>query len=165
MDIFNWLLKSNFFNFLILVFLMCWLFSKLNVTEKLNEAKNKIEKMLSDSDNERLQSVYTLAEAEDAVKSLPEELAKIQESAKETIISFEQTAQKEIQETKQTIENNAEKIIDNEKQKIAINLQKETAQRAVDNARTKLKQKLSENDELQRKLIAEAINKIEEINI
>jgi len=165
MQTLDWLLHGNVVSFLALVALIVFAIVKMKLGDKLDKAKENVVNVLEQSDKEKIDSEKTLTTAKKDAENLPDELNKIKEEAKQTISSFKATTEKEIEETIKRLEDNADKVIDNETQKISLSLQKELAKKAILSANENTLKLLNEKEELHRKYIAEAIDKIEEINI
>ena len=159
------LLHGNVFNFLIVFGLIIFLFVKLDVKNTLESAKNKILDIINKSEEDKSLSEETLFEAKQDVENLPLEKEKIQQETQNTIEAYKNKTQAEIEKTAEKLEVNAQKIIDNETMRINAVLQKELVLDALDSAHIKTLENLKNNQQLHRQFIADAIDKIEEIEI
>jgi len=159
------LLEGNFFNFLIILGLLVLALIKLKPSDALENAANTVAELLKKSDEEKAGAQKTLEEVKTEAQKLPEELAQIKKDAQNTIDSFKKATEVEIEQTTQRLENNAQRAIETEVQKITSVLQRETSLQAVKVAQERTVNRLAENNDLHRKFIEEAINKIEELEI
>ncbi len=159
------LLESNLFNSLILFALIVFLAWKLDAAGMLIAAKETVENILNQSDIKKSDSEKTLSDMKKEVENLPQELAKIANDAKNTVEGYKIKTSEEIKETVTRLEANAEKIIQNEVQKLSSALRKELSRDSLNRAQEKIAGNLSDNSDLHRKFIADAIDKIEGINI
>lgn len=98
MQIIDWLAKGNFFNFAILLFLICWLAVKFNVGSLIEKSVQAIAKKINDSDNEKNKSLELLNSAMAEEQNLPLQLEKIKEEAQSTIETFKKSSIKELDE-------------------------------------------------------------------
>lgn len=159
------LLHGNVFNFLIVFGLIIFLLIKMDVSNALENAKNKILELINKSEEDKSMSEKAFDDAKKDVENLPFEKEKIQQETQNTIESYKNKTQAEIDKTAEKLENNAQKIIDNETLRINASLQKELVVEALDVAHNKTLENLKNNHQLHRQFIAEAIDKIEEIEI
>lgn len=161
----NGLLHGNFFNFLIVLFLIIFAFSKLDILNLLDSAKDKILDALKNSDKEKALSEDVLDSAKNDIKNLPQELEQIKVDAVATIEAFKSAANLEIEKMQERLEKNARSIITNELQRVDSELQKELALNAVKDAYAKTVGSLAQDIQLHRKFISDAIDKLEGIEI
>ncbi len=159
------LLNGNFFNFLTVFSLIVLLLLKLDVATKLENAKNEIIKLINKSEDDKVLSEKSFESAQIEVENLPQEIEKIKVDAQNTIEAYKRTVEADIEKTEQKLQANAQKIIDNETLRINNSLQKELSFAAINMAHQKTLENLQNNNELHRKFIADAINKLEEIEI
>lgn len=159
------LIKGNFFNFLVLTSILGLLIVKVDVPAALNNAHRKIKELIEKSEQDKILSEEELKKAKDEVANLPIEIEKIKKDAQNTISSYKKSVDCDIEKTSQKLEDNAKKIINNEVLKINNALQKELAHEAVLLAHQKTLENLKNNTQLHREFIADAIDKIEEVEI
>jgi len=159
------LIKGNFFNFLVLTSILGLLIAKVDVPAALNNAHRKIKELIEKSEQDKVLSEEELKKAKDEVANLPIEIEKIKKDAQNTIASYKKSVDCDIEKTSQKLEDNAKKIINNEVLKINNALQKELAHEAVLLAHQKTLENLKNNTQLHREFIADAIDKIEEVEI
>lgn len=159
------LLNGNVFNFLTVFSLIVLLILKLDVATKLENAKDEIVKLINKSEEDKVLSERSFESAQIEVENLPQEIEKIKVDAQNTIEAYKRTVEVDIAKTEQKLQTNAQKIIDNETLRINNELQKELSLAAINVAHEKTLENLQNNKELHRKFIADAINKLEEIEV
>ncbi len=159
------LINGNFFNFLVLISVLGLLIVKLDVASALNNACAKIVELINKAENDKSLSEEELNNAKIEVENLPLELGKINEDAQNTVESYKKSVDNEVEKTAKKLSENAKKIIDNEVLRINNALQKELAQEAVVLAHQKTLDSLRNDAQIHRKFIADAIDKLEEVEI
>lgn len=165
MNVWNVILESNTFNFIVLAIIIIYLMKKLRAGAALENLKNAIIKRIDDSKAEKEKALSELKTAEKAVENLDNEI-------KERYNLAEQNANGVIQQTVMNAENqvshilqNAENAIENEEKQISAQLLKSTAEKALLTAKDIIAARLKENPELHEKYINEAIEDIDRVKL
>lgn len=165
MNVWNLILESNTFNFIVLVILITYLMKKLNAGAALENLKNSIVKRIEDSKNQKEQALSELKNAEKAVENLDSEI-------KEHYTLAEKNADGVIKQTAENAESqvehilkNVENAIENEEKQISAQILKSTAQKALLSAKEIIAEKLKQHPELHEKYINEAIEDIDKVKI
>lgn len=159
------LLKGNVFNFISVLCLIVLLLLKLDVAAKLESAKNKIIELINKSEEDKLLSEKTLEDSKNEVINLPQELEEIHVDAQDTVNAYKKSVDTDLQKTVLKLQNNAQKVIDNEVLRINAALQNELAIEAIELAHKKTLENLKNDAAQHRKFIAEAIDKLEDVEI
>ena len=165
MNVWNVILESNTFNFIVLAIIIIYLMKKLRAGAALENLKNAIIKRIDDSKAEKEKALSELKNAEKAVENLDNEI-------KERYNLAEQNADGVIQQTVMNAENqvshilqNAENAIENEEKQISAQILKSTAEKALSTAKDIIAARLKENPELHEKYINEAIEDIDRVKL
>ena len=165
MNVWNVILESNTFNFIVLAIIIIYLMKKLRAGAALENLKNAIIKRIDDSKAEKEKALSELKTAEKAVENLDNEI-------KERYNLAEQNANGVIQQTVMNAENqvshilqNAENAIENEEKQISAQILKSTAEKALLTAKDIIAARLKENPELHEKYINEAIEDIDRVKL
>lgn len=165
MNVWNVILESNTFNFLVLAIIIIYLMKKLKAGAALENLKNAIIKRIDDSKTEKEKALSELKNAEKAVENLDNEI-------KERYNLAEQNADGVIKQTVMNAENqvshilqNAENAIENEEKQISAQILKSTAEKALSTAKDIIAARLKENPELHEKYINEAIEDIDRVKL
>lgn len=164
-EIWHLIIHSNIVNFLIVLALICWLFSKINLGQKIDGIRSEIKNFVDSSSDEKLNAEKDLEKIKEEITHLPEEIEEIQKSAKNSVESMGKKIESEIKSQMVDIENNAKRIMALETKKFkskltgvlteaSINLAQENAVKQLDNDRT-----------LHDKYIYEAIEEIDKVNL
>jgi F0F1-type ATP synthase membrane subunit b/b' len=164
-DILNLLLYSNTLNFLIVVFLLAFLASKLNVKEKINTLRGEIKDYVEESINEKQKAQQDLEDINNKIKELPERIEKIQKSAENSIESIEAQIKEDIVEQKKDIDNNAVRLFNLETKKFKSKLISILSDKSIEIAKENALLQLAENHDLHNKYIDNAINELDRINL
>ena len=165
MNVWNVILESNTFNFIVLAIIIIYLMKKLRAGAALENLKNAIIKRIDDSKAEKEKALSELKNAEKAVENLDNEI-------KERYNLAEQNADGVIKQTVMNAENqvshilqNAENAIENEEKQISAQILKSTAEKALSTAKDIIAARLKENPELHEKYINEAIEDIDRVKL
>lgn len=157
------IVRSNTFNFLILLAILAILWQKLEIDTKLEKMKVDIANFIENSKKERETADKHLASAKTSVENLDTEiqitLEKAKLSAQNVFDEIQDMAQKSIAK----IEANVDKIIDNEKRKITTKLSDETISASIERASNKLKEMFTQNPQLHEQYINKSIETLERI--
>ncbi len=162
--IWNTIVKSNTFNFIIFTLILIWIFKKIDFKKIIATLQEKIIKLINEAKNNKEEADNLLFSAEKTVKNLGEELKVIVEDATK---SAEVISNKILTEAKNQIENieaNAKKIIAAEEKLLISKLTKNTSQNSVEVAKTNVKNILSQTPTLHEKYINESIDELDRIN-
>lgn len=165
MNVWNVILESNTFNFIVLAIIIIYLMKKLRAGAALENLKNAIIKRIDDSKAEKEKALSELKTAEKAVENLDNEI-------KERYNLAEQNANGVIQQTVMNAENqvshilqNAENAIENEEKQISAQILKSTAEKALSTAKDIIAARLKDHPELHEKYINEAIEDIDRVKL
>ena len=165
MNVWNVILESNTFNFIVLAIIIIYLMKKLRAGAALENLKNAIIKRIDDSKAEKEKALSELKTAEKAVENLDNEI-------KERYNLAEQNADGVIQQTVMNAENqvshilqNAENAIENEEKQISAQILKSTAEKALSTAKDIIAARLKDHPELHEKYINEAIEDIDRVKL
>lgn len=162
--IWNVIVESNTFNFIIFALIFIWIFKKIDIKSAINSLQQKIIKLLDDVKKEHEDAHNGLRNAEKAVENLGEELKNIVDEATN---SAKVIGEKILTEAKKQIENielNAERIIDAEEKLLISRLTKSTSLASVETAKEHIKDVLEQAPTLHEKYINESIDELDRLN-
>lgn len=165
LDIWNFIVHSNAFNFVVMVLLLSWIIKKINLKESLNVMKNNIINKIENSKSEKESASKILDDAKDQVKNLDTE---IKNRLKQAESHGQDLAEKIFKDTElkiKQIENNIEKVIDTEEKTLSANLTKKTVKASVELAVKQVQNILANNPQLHEKFINESIDEIDRIKL
>ena len=157
------ILHSNLINFGIMVAILAWIISKLEVAKKIEEIRFSIEKTVIDSDETKRQAEEFLVDTQKSVENLGEELAQIKDNAEKTANNISEKIMKDAKNQIEKFDENAQRNISTEISKVQDELKKEIAEISLTKAKDKLQENLSLNIDLHRQLINESIDKLDKV--
>lgn len=162
--IWNVIVESNTFNFILFVLIFAWIFKKINIKGIINSLQEKIVKIIEEVKKDKADAQNEFFQAEKAIEHLEEELQVIvgdaQKSAKVISNKILTEAKKQIED----IESNAKKIIDAEEKLLIAKLTKNTSHASVETAESHIKCVLEQTPTLHEKYIDESIDELDRLN-
>ena len=159
------IVKSNTFNFAILLLIFAIIASKLNLGEKLEKLKQEIEKSIETAQLKKEEAAKILSQARFEVENLDEEVSKRITKANENAQTISAEILKEAGEKAKKFENGISRRIEAEEKTVSATLSKQTATAAIELAKLHIKKTLENNRELHKKFINESIEELDRINI
>lgn len=159
------IVRSNTFNFIVLLVILAIIYQKLNISSAIEKMKSDIATFLENSKKEREASEKHLTDTKKSVEHLDEEIKETLEKSKVLAQNVFDEIQSMAQKSVEKIEANVDKIIDNETRKINTKLSQTTAGSAVDLATARLKEMFEKNPELHEKHINDAIETLDRIKL
>lgn len=162
--IWNAIVESNTFNFILFVLIFAWIFKKIDIKSIIHSLQQKIIKMLDEVKKEHEDAQNELFNAEKAVENLGEELKSIVDDATKSAKVIGEKILTEAKKQIESIESNAEKVIDAEERLLISNLTKSASQASVEVAESHIKNVLEQAPTLHEKYINESIDELERLN-
>ena len=162
-SLWNLIVASNTFNFIVLVVIIAVVMSKLRVPELLTGLKDSIIAKIEASKKAKSDAEVSLSEALDKVKNLSNEvdeklsLAKMQ--ADNVAESIQEAAKRRIRQ----ISDNGEKVIDAENKTLYTKLSDDTVKASINMATDYITRRLKENPDLHKRYIDEGIKELEKV--
>lgn len=162
--IWNTIVQSNTFNFIIFVLILAWVFKKINVGTIIASLQEKIIKILDEVKKEKEEAHKNLKDAQRAVENLPEELKTIVTEAEKSAEVISEKIFTEAKKQLESIEQNAQKVILAEEKLLISNLAKNTSSASVEAAKTHIEQTLEQTPTLHEKYINESIDELDRLS-
>lgn len=164
-DIWYLIVQTNTFNFIIVFILLCVIFSKLNMREKIDKLRNDIKNYVDSSSEEKINAEKALNEIKNEISKLPDEINKIKKSAQNSVSSLERKIESEIKEQMSDIDNNAKRILNLETKKFKSKLTGILSEASVNLAKDNALSQLNNNRKLHDQYIYDAIKEIDGLNL
>ena len=164
-DIWQLIIHSNIVNFIIVLMMIKWLFSKVNLSEKLEKLKEEIKSYVDKSTEEKEDAEKSLEAIKQKIEHLPAEIEDIKVTAQNNIDGIAKRIEFEIEDKKRDIENNANRILNLEIKTFKEKLTSRISQVSVDLSRKNAIEQLSNNRELHNKYIYDAIDEIDRLSL
>lgn len=162
--IWNLLVESNTFNFIIFVSLLALLFHKINLKGIISSIQEKVVKVIEEAKATQKEAENKLLLAEKSIENLDDELKVIVSEAQKSAETIGKKILSEAEKQLENIENNAKKVIEAEEKLIVSTLRKNTSLASVEKAKAHIKNVLSEAPSLQEKYINESIDELDRLN-
>ena len=165
LTIWNKILLSNLFNFVLMLVLIGWLIDKFDIGGALEKGRKSIEDKINNSKKEHenaLQNLY--ATQEKGVEIDKEILDIIDKSAKNAVIVGEKLVE-DAQKQSETFAKTTQKAIETNIEKLRLNLTNETAKTAINKAKNHIEKLLTEDRNLHLKYINESIESLKGIEL
>lgn len=159
------IVKSNTFNFAILLLMLAIVLNKLDIKNKLEALKKEITNKIEQAQQQKEDAAKILSNARSDVEHLEEEVAQRLEQAKNNAQTITAEILKNAGEKAKKIEDGISRRIDAEEKAVSALLSKQTAIAAVELAKDFIIKNLDNNTELHKKFINESIEELDRINI
>lgn len=161
--IWNVIVYSNTFNFIVFVAIIAWVLVKIDIKSAITALQQKIIKIINDVKKEHENALYALKNAEKAVEKLPEELEGIMQDAAKSAETISKKVLSEAEKQVKSIEANAKKVIDAEEKLLISKLTKSTSSLSVETAKNHIQNVLVETPTLHEKYINESIEELDRL--
>lgn len=163
-DFWKIIAESNVLNFLVLVVIFWFVFSKIQIGNIFLSLKKNIENEVNNSIEKKKISEDKLHEAQSLMANTDIDVQNIISNSENSAKIMAENIIKQADTQIEIIENNAKKVIENDIQKTKRVLTKETAKASISVLTNKIKKSLDENSDIHQKYIDEAIDKLDSLN-
>lgn len=165
MEFIDILIKSNTLNFLIVLGIIIFGLSKLNVSKKLENLSMEISDYVKSSENEKIEAQKKLDIVNKKVQKLPETIEKIKKITENSVKNYENKILSDIEEEKNDISKSAKRLLNLETKKFKDKLTNLLSEKSVEIARENAKKQLNENMELHNQYINRAIEELDGVSL
>ena len=162
--IWNILIESNTFNFIIFVAAFVLLFKKINLKGIISSLQEKILKVINEANDNKKEAEEGLFLAEKAVENLGAELKTIVLEAEKSAEVISKKILTEAENQIKSIEENAKKVIEAEEKLLVAQLTKNVSLTSVNAAKSNIQKTLQETPSLHEKYINESIDELDRLN-
>lgn len=161
--IWNKILTSNMFNFVLMLVFLGWIIKKFKIAELLEAGRKSIEDKIITAKQEKETAIKTLYETqEQGINIQKEALEIIDKAAKNAVIVGEKLVEDAKQQS-ETFAKSTQKAIDTNIEKLRSNITNETAQAAINKAKNHIENLLKEDRSLHIKYINESIDELKKV--
>lgn len=163
--IWNVLVETNTFNFIIFVALMALIFKKIDVKTIITSVQEKTIKIIEEAKTSQNEATEALLNAEKSLENIDKDLKVIIAEAEK---SAEVIGKKILSEAEKQIENintNAMKVIEAEEKLLISKLTKSTSTASVQIAKSHVEKVLQETPTLHDKYIDESIDELDRLSL
>lgn len=152
-------------NFILFAGVITFVIVKLNVFEKMENAKTSIAEKIENSETAKSTSEENLHTIEDSIKHLDENINSILTESEERAKLVGTKILEDAQKSVLTIKDNAEKAIENSRVILKNDLIRRASLASIEVAKARIIEELSKNSELHAKIIEESLNAIEGVEL
>ncbi len=164
-QIFNLILKTNTFNFLLFMAILIFIAKKADVSKMLANMKNKVIEAIENSQKAKQDALKSLDNANIEYSKIPSELQTITANAENKLKSLTKGVIEDTEVKINAINTNARNIVEAESKQLKTNLTSILGQKAVETAKEYVIAELNYNPKLHDKFIEEAINELDEVTL
>lgn len=165
LEIWDLIVKSNTFNFVLLVVIFYFIFKKINISKILTQLQQDIINSIENVKKNKIEADKKLAKAKDSVKTLDNDIEIHLKQADETAKLITQTIFQNSDKQIELIKNNVEKAISSEEKSLSVMLKDKAASAAVAIAQTHIINMLKNRPDLHDKYIEESIQELDRIQL
>lgn len=162
--IWNIIVRSNTFNFVIFILLIALVLKKINIGLILETMRAEIIKVLEAARKNQREAKVEFEQAQKAVENLGEELKTIVQEATKSADVISEKILAEAKKQIESIESNAAKVIDAEEKLLISNLTKNTSKASVEIAKSHIEKVLQQTPTLHEKYIDESIDELDRLS-
>ena len=165
LEIWNKILTSNLFNFVLMLVFLGWIIDKTNLGQKLEDGRKSIEDKITNAKMNKENAAKVLFETQEKGAEIDKEVFEtIEKAERNAVIVGEKIiadAEKQSAEYGRTLQ----ATIDSNIEKLRLNLTTKTAQQAIEMAKKHVEKQLEDDRELHIKYINESIDALRGINL
>jgi len=159
-DIINYIASTNLFNFAIFLGIIIYIYKKLDVSGKLEAAKNSVAANIKNSETAKTDSEKVLKEIEQSVANVGAEIDEIIKKSEENADMVGNKILNDAQKSLEIIKENTGKIAEARSSLIKNDLLKRAATASVEVAKNHIINELRNNPDLHNRLIDESVEAI-----
>ena len=163
MEIWTLIVKSNAFNFLILLGLIIFAIKFFKVGSLIEKACTKVKETVENSDLEKENSKVELQKANETIKNITNEVKEIFDNAQKSAELMGEKILKDADLQAKNIEQNAKKVMEFESKKVALNLTQKTALASLEVAKNHIKNTLKEKPQYHNDFIQKSIDELDRL--
>jgi len=163
--IWNVLVETNTFNFIIFIALLALIFKKINIHSMITSIQEKLIKIIEEAKNSQKEATEALLNAEKSLENLDDDLKVIVSEAEKSAEVIGKKILSEAEKQIQSIESNALKVIDAEEKLLISKLTKNTSKASVQIAQSHVEKVLQETPTLHDKYIDESIDELDRLSL
>lgn len=164
-EIWDIIVKSNTFNFVLLVAIFCFLFKKINISAIIEKLQQDIVNTIENVKKNKDIAGIKLSQAKDSVQNLDKDIQAQMDQASVTAQSIADTILKNTDKRIEMINGNVDKTIANEEKSLSAKLTEKAAAAAVAIAKTHIENTLKNRPDLHDRYINESIQELDRIQL
>lgn len=161
----QYLAKSNTINFIIMVALLCWIASKINLSAGFDKSIENVKSAIKKSDEAVENSNKNLTCIKKEMKKLPAEIEKIEAETQEKAQNLKKQIEISTNKSVENIAKSASKVLDIEEKKVRAEIFNETIENSVAVAEANIIDMLKSNPDLHNQFIEDSLNELDKVSI
>ena len=163
-EIWNLILKSNLFNFVLMLFLLAWIFKKCNLAENLEKGRKSIENKILSSKEAKEKALTDLYEVQSKTKEVDDEIFSILDRADKNAKLVGEKLVKNAEESIQNLNSSLQKIIDTNAKTLNLKLTNKTVNTVIAITKQHIQKELESDKSLHMKFINDSIDALKGVN-
>ena len=164
MEIWNLIVKTNTFNFIIFVAIFAVIIKYAKVGQLIEGLRKKVVQTIDSSDEAKEQSLKELEDSKRKANMVGSEIKVILDEADLTAMRLDRKIMADASVQAEAIQNNAAKLVDSEGKHVISELSQNTALASVELAKRHIQRTLKEKPHYHAKFIEDSINEIDRFN-
>ncbi|MBQ3311334.1 hypothetical protein IJG72_04580 [bacterium] len=164
MNIWNLIVESNTFNFIIFLLIFAIIIKYAKVSDLISALRDNVVKLINDSEDAKKQSVKELDIAKNKANMVGAEIKVISDEADLTALRLDRKIMSDAVQQAESIKNNADKIVEFEGKNLLLELSCNTAIASVELAKRHIIRTLQKKPEYHEKFIDDSINELDRFN-
>lgn len=165
LHLWNKILLSNLFNFVVMLLLLSWLIKKFNIADKLEQGRKNIEDRILLSKMTKEKAVEELFETQSKTESVDNEVFNILDKADKNAVIVGERLVNDAKKQADEFDKNTKKAVDAGIKSLKLNLTSKTADAAIKIAKKYIEDELKDNKDLHLKYINESIEALNGVEL
>ena len=165
LNIWNKILTSNLFNFVLMLVLLGWIIDKLDLAQKLEDGRKSIEDKILNPKLNKENAAKVLFETQEKGAEVDKEVFETIEKAEKNAVLVGEKIVEDAKKQSAEYSKNLKAAIDSNIEKLKLNLTAKTAQQAIEMAKNHIEKQLDGNKELHIRYINESIDALKGIDL
>ena len=165
LNIWNKILTSNLFNFVLMLVLLGWIIDKLDLAQKLKYGRKSIEDKILNAKLNKENAAKVLFETQEKGAEVDKEVFETIEKAEKNAVLVGEKIVEDAKKQSAEYSKNLKAAIDSNIEKLKLNLTAKTAQQAIEMAKNHIEKQLDGNKELHIRYINESIDALKGIDL
>lgn len=159
----NLIVKSNTFNFIVLILIFAILFKKINISSIIEKIRDEIVNTIENAKKEQENAKNKLSNAEKAIENIDDEIKqKLNEASKRAEDMSKQILDNTDLRLK-LIEKNIERVVNAEEKTLSAKMTEKTLKTSVELAKKQIINMLESNPDMHNKYIDESIENLDRV--
>ena len=165
LEIWNKILTSNLFNFVLMLVLLGWIIEKTNLAQKLEDGRKSIEDKITNAKLNKENASKVLFETQEKGEEIDREIFETIEKAERNAVIVGEKIINDAEKQSAEYGKNIKATIDSNIEKLKLNLTTKTAQQAISMAKKHVEEQLEEKRELHIRYINESIDALKGVDL